>query len=44
MTQVENSEAPQDDYDEMPGGPGAPIPITQLSVRAIHSPEYITGC
>jgi hypothetical protein len=36
MTQVENSGAAQDDYDDMPGGPGAPIPITQLSVSTQH--------
>ncbi|KIW52867.1 DNA repair protein rhp51 [Exophiala xenobiotica] len=30
MTQVDNSDAPQDDYEEMPGGPGAPIPVSQL--------------
>lgn len=33
MTQVDNSDAPQDDYEEMPGGPGAPIPVSQLLVR-----------
>ncbi|EXJ59041.1 DNA repair protein rhp51 [Cladophialophora yegresii CBS 114405] len=30
MTQVEDNEAPQDEYEDMPGGPGAPIPISQL--------------
>jgi hypothetical protein len=33
MTQVDNSDAPQDDYEEVPGGPGAPIPVSQLVVR-----------
>ncbi|KAJ9633044.1 DNA repair protein rhp51 [Exophiala oligosperma] len=30
MTQVDNSDAVQDEYDDMPGGPGAPIPVSQL--------------
>ncbi|KAK6366539.1 RecA recombinase Rhp51 [Exophiala oligosperma] len=30
MTQVDNSDTVQDEYDDMPGGPGAPIPVSQL--------------
>lgn len=32
MTQTDNADAPQDDYEDMPGGPGAPIPVSQLVV------------
>ena len=32
MTQSEAAEPGQDDYENMPGGPGAPIPISALSV------------
>ena len=37
MTQIENGDEPQDDYEEVPGGPGAPIPISQLTVRQYMS-------
>ena len=37
MTQTEAAEAPQDDYEQMPGGPGAPLPIAQLAVSS-HGP------
>ena len=44
MTQVDNSDAPQDDYEEMPGGPGAPIPVSQLVVRVPIGPcPFITS-
>jgi hypothetical protein len=33
MTQTEAQEPAQDGYEDMPGGPGAPMPISQLSVR-----------
>lgn len=33
MTQVDTMDtAPQDEYEDMAGGPGAPLPITQLVV------------
>jgi hypothetical protein len=32
MTQTEAAEVVQDDHDQMPGGPGAPMPIAQLAV------------
>ncbi|KIW10367.1 DNA repair protein rhp51 [Exophiala spinifera] len=30
MTQADNSDTVQDEYEDMPGGPGAPIPVSQL--------------
>ncbi|EXJ85277.1 DNA repair protein rhp51 [Capronia epimyces CBS 606.96] len=30
MTQIESADTPHEDYEEMPGGPGAPIPVAQL--------------
>jgi hypothetical protein len=35
MTQVDSAETAPDDYEDMPGGPGAPIPISQLVVSSI---------
>ena len=32
MTQTDAETTPQDDYDDLAGGPGAPIPIAQLVV------------
>ncbi|KAL6245026.1 RecA recombinase Rhp51 [Rhinocladiella similis] len=30
MTQADNSDTVHDEYEDMPGGPGAPIPVSQL--------------
>ena len=41
MTQTEASEPPQDEYENVAGGPGAPMPISQLSVRlTYHKPVH----
>lgn len=33
MTQVDSTDAaPQDEYEDVAGGPGAPLPIAQLVV------------
>lgn len=44
MTQLDHAETPQDDYEEMPGGPGAPIPISQLVVSSRESPSLLLPC
>lgn len=35
MTEAENVDTPQDEYEDMPGGPGAPIPVSQLVVSTM---------
>lgn len=32
MTQIDTTDAPQDEYEDMAGGPGAPLPVAQLVV------------
>ena len=43
MTETEVPDAaPQDEYEDMPGGPGAPIPVSQLVVSFVSIEEEPT--